>query len=77
MSKPKKRLNLVLSASVHERLLRVKEEMEADTMAEVFRRSLALMDAMMGLEAEGSSFILEEEGGKRTRMSFGFNRKKA
>lgn len=58
------RLNLQLHPSVRDQILRLRETLDADTMTEVIRRSLALHELLLNKQAEGYKLLLQN--GKST-----------
>ena len=60
------RLNLDLPISVRERMDRVREMSEADTISEVIRRSLAVYEALLGLAHEGAKIVTRKRDGMET-----------
>jgi hypothetical protein len=63
------RLNLRISTSVRDRLERVKETAQAESLTQVIRNSLVLYDALLEQTQQGSTVILrDKEGNEREVM---------
>lgn len=57
------RLNLDLPVSVRERMDRVREMSEADTISEVIRRSLAVYEALLDMAHDGAKVVTRGRDG--------------
>jgi hypothetical protein len=53
---------------VRDKLERLRDETQADTMAEVVRRSLAVYDLMWKFHREGSQIIVKDVDGNEMRV---------
>ena len=65
-SQIKKRLNLELSQSVRERLERLRDETEADSLTEVIRRALAVYDLLWEQRKKGWETVIRRDSSERT-----------
>jgi hypothetical protein len=60
---PKVRLNLELTEEVRRKLEALREKTDADSLAEVIRRSLAVYDLLCEHRGSGGAIILRDEHG--------------
>ena len=65
MAKKTVRLNLTLSPEAKERLEKLQEETDADTLAEVVRRAIKLYDYSVTCQNRGEKLMLTSENGNR------------
>ena len=66
---PKVRLNLDIPEAVRERLDRLRELSEADTLTEVIRRALAAYEVLLtNSHAHGSRIIIRDPDGTETEL---------
>lgn len=63
------RLNLAVTQQVKDRLDRLVDETEAESVTEIVRRSLSLYDELIGIEKSGGRIILENDEGKRVVLA--------
>lgn len=61
MSEKKKAVNLVMSTHTRERIEALKEKMDCDTLSEVIRKSVELMEVVVQQKEEGNELILRSE----------------
>ncbi len=59
---PTRRLNLELSEDTRERLESLQAEMKADSITEVIRRAIALLDRCWTSRRKGSKVVLKNKG---------------
>ncbi len=64
-NRPKTRLNLEVSRSVRDRLERLKDETEADSLTEVIRRALATYELLWDQHKQGGQAIVRRDGIER------------
>ena len=65
---PTSRLNLKLPQTVRDRLEELREESEAETLAEVIRRSLAVYDTLLRETQDGKEILVRDTKGNLTRV---------
>ena len=65
-NRPKTRLNLEVSQAVRERLQRLKDETDADSLTEVIRRSLAVYELLWDQQQQGGETIVRRDGTERS-----------
>ena len=58
---PTKRLNLEMNEKVKKNIERLRDETQADSLAEVIRRALALYDTLWETTRDGSAVIIRTE----------------
>ncbi len=56
------RLNLDMSPATRERLEALRNDTDADTFAEVIRKSLAVYDALFRAQEEGAVVLVQQDG---------------
>ena len=61
-NRPKTRLNLEVSKSVRERMERLRDETEADSLTEVIRRALAVYELLWEQRKEGGEAFVRRDG---------------
>lgn len=61
----KRKLTLELSVPVRERLSRLQQRSEADSLTEVIRRSLALYDLLLAARDNGEEIIIRSRDGEK------------
>lgn len=59
------RINLEVSPQVREQIKHLREQSSATTLAEVFRKSLALYEMVLDHTQDGGKLVLENENGDR------------
>ena len=64
-NRPKTRLNLEVSQPIRERLERLKDETEADSLTEVIRRALAVYELLWNQHKQGAQAIVRQDGTER------------
>ncbi|MCP4550401.1 MAG: ribbon-helix-helix protein, CopG family [bacterium] len=65
----KTRLNLEVTRSVRERLNRLLDLCEAESLTEVIRRALATYEALLEQQASGSEIVIRpKDGGGKERV---------
>jgi hypothetical protein len=64
----KTRLNLEVSSSVRDRLERLREDTEADSLTEVIRRALAIYELLWTQNSRGSQTILRLPDGSEREV---------
>ncbi len=65
-NRPKTRLNLEVSKSVRERMERLKDETEADSLTEVIRRALAVYELLWDQRKDGWETVVRRNGTERS-----------
>ncbi len=65
-NRPKTRLNLEVSKSVRERMERLKDETEADSLTEVIRRALAVYELLWEQRKDGWETLVRRDGTERS-----------
>ena len=61
-------MSLELSQSVRDRLERLRDTTEADSLTEVIRRSLAVYDLLINQERSGSTVVVKTREGTEQRV---------
>jgi hypothetical protein len=61
---PKKRLNIVLPETSWDRLERLKEDLEAETITEVVKDSFRLLEYIVSLSKSGATFQVRQPDGE-------------
>lgn len=64
------RLNLDLTERVRERLERLREATEAESMTEVIRRALSIYDALIEIRQEGGKIVVVDKHDKQEQLRF-------
>lgn len=64
-SQPTSRLNLEIAEQVREKLERLRDSTNADSLTEVIRRALAVYDILHSTAAEGGTIILKTGEGEQ------------
>ena len=64
----KTRLNLEITLAVRDRLERLREDTEADSLTEVIRRALAVYEMLWQNNAQGSQTILRQPDGSEREI---------
>jgi hypothetical protein len=59
------RINLEVTPSVRDQIKALRVKSDASSLAEVFRRSLAVYEMVIDLQKQGGKFILESREGER------------
>lgn len=59
------RINLEVTPAVREQIKALRVKSDAASLAEVFRRSLAIYDMIVDVQKDGGKFILENRNGDR------------
>ncbi len=59
------RINLEVTPSVRDQIKALRVKSDASSLAEVFRRSLAVYEMVIDLQKQGGKFILESCDGER------------
>lgn len=62
------RLSLDVSLTVRERIERLRESSDADSVTEVVRRALAVYEVLIAERKRGSEMILRDAGGVERRL---------
>ncbi len=65
-----RRLNLAIKPEVHERMEKLCEATEADSITDLIRRSLAIYDYLWSHKKAGSDLIIREKDGKEQAIVF-------
>ena len=64
----KVRMTLELTKPIREQLERMQRESQADSLAEVIRRALAVYDLMLEVNREGAKVIATYKDGSKERL---------
>ena len=64
-SEPTRRLNLEMTESVRTRLEALRHQTEADSLAEVIRRSLAVYDFLLSEKEKGGKLVIKTSNGDK------------
>jgi hypothetical protein len=64
-NEPKSRLNLEMPEAVREQLEQLRVRTHSDSLAEVFRRSLALYDLLWSAKERGASILIKDGDGTK------------
>lgn len=59
------RINLEVTLNVRDQIKALRIKSDASSLAEVFRRSLAVYEMVIDLQKQGGRFILENRDGER------------
>ena len=70
--RPSCRLNLEMSESVRQNLEWLRDETNADSLAEVIRRSLAVYEFAWKAQKKGLQLFAQDEHGKKTQIALIF-----
>ena len=62
---PTRRLNLEMSNSVRKKLEKLQQQTEADSLAEVIRRSLAVYDFLWSEKRKGGKLVIKSSDGDK------------
>ena len=62
------RINLAVSPAVKERIVRLQEISEAETLTEVVRRALAGYERLLEIQKSGGRILLEDRDGAQTSL---------
>lgn len=57
------RLNLEVTADIRDRINRLQEEMEAESMSEVIRRSLAVYEKLLSMAGKAGCIVVRQRDG--------------
>lgn len=67
-TEPRVRLNLDFPETVRDRLERLRQDSEADSLKEVVRKAIALYERAIQTSNKGGQIILREEDGSETHL---------
>ena len=68
MSERKRPVNLAMSERTRARMEALKETLDSDSLSEVIRRSVELLDILTERQMKGDAIILRSSDGKETEV---------